>query len=142
MRSHLFGAGTQLFPLGPPGGSRRLTSGRDFASQEYTGHCVRKLCLAWAPRMFVMALLAVSALQPAAAQVKPVRRVLVFNDFGSVSSPGIAEMDREIFDGLQNSSYMVEFYNENLEVTLFPEDASQRQVREWYVRKYSGSCRK
>jgi PAS domain S-box-containing protein len=46
-------------------------------------------------------------------------------------------MDREIFDGLQNPSYMVEFYNENLEVTLFPEEASQRQVREWYIRKYS-----
>jgi PAS domain S-box-containing protein len=86
--------------------------------------------------LFVL-LLAVSALLPAAAQVKPVRHVLVFNDFGSVSSPGMAEMDREIFDTLQNSSYRVEFYNENLEVTLFPEEASQRQVREWYIRKYS-----
>ena len=85
-----------------------------------------------------MALLTISPLLPtAAAQVKPVRRVLVFNDFGSVSSPGIAEMDREIFDGLQKSPYQVEFYNENLEVTLFSDEASQRQVREWYIRRYS-----
>jgi PAS domain S-box-containing protein len=103
----------------------------------YTGRRVRKLCLPWALRTIGMALLTVSTLLPAAAQVKPVRRVLVFNDFGSVSSPGIAEMDREIFDGLQNSSYMVEFYNENLEVTLFPEEASQHQAREWYILKYS-----
>jgi hypothetical protein len=84
-----------------------------------------------------VALLTVSALVPTAAQVKPVRRVLVFNDFGSVSSPGVAEMDRAIFDGLQKSPYQVEFYNENLEVTLFSDDASQRQIREWYIRKYS-----
>jgi PAS domain S-box-containing protein len=91
----------------------------------------------WAKGTFFVVLLEVSALLSAAAQAKPVRRVLVFNDFGSVSSPGIAEMDREIFNALQNSSYRVEFYNENLEVTLFPEEASQRQVREWYFRKYS-----
>jgi PAS domain S-box-containing protein len=84
-----------------------------------------------------MALLTVSAQLPSAAQVKPVRRVLVFNDFGSVSSPGIAEMDREVFDGLQKSPYQVEFYNENLEVTLFSDEASQRQVREWYISRYS-----
>ncbi len=137
MRSPLFGAGTQLFPSGLPGGTCQLSPDSDFTSQQYIGHCFRKLCLPWALRTFVVALLTVGALLPAAAQVKPVRRVLVFNDFGSVSSPGIAEMDREIFDGLQNSSFMVEFYNENLEVTLFPEEASQRQVREWYIRKYS-----
>jgi PAS domain S-box-containing protein len=88
--------------------------------------------------MFVMAILTISPLPPtAAAQVKEVRRVLVFNDFGSVSSPGIAEMDQEVFNGLQKSPYQVEFYNENLEVTLFSDDASKRQVREWYIRRYS-----
>jgi PAS domain S-box-containing protein len=138
MRSRLFGESTQLFHLVLPGGSRRLTSGSDFANQQYIGHRVRKLCLPWALGSFVVALLTLSALFPAAAQVKPVRRVLVFNDFGSVSSPGIAEMDREIFDGLQKSPYQVEFYNENLEVTLFSEGTSQRQIGEWYIRKYSG----
>ena len=137
MRSHLFGAGTQVFPLGLPRGSRRLTSGSDSASQKCTVDHVRKLCLPWALRTFVVALLTVSALLPAAAQVKPVRRVLLFNDFGSVSSPGVAEMDREVFDGLQKSPYQVEFYNENLEVTLFSDEASQRQAREWYIRRYS-----
>lgn len=137
MRSHLFGAGTQVFPLGLPAGSCRLTFGSDSASQQCTVDRVRKLCLPWALRTFVMALLTVSAQLPSAAQVKPVRRVLVFNDFGSVSSPGIAEMDREVFDGLQKSPYQVEFYNENLEVTLFSDEASQRQVREWYISRYS-----
>jgi PAS domain S-box-containing protein len=126
MRYRLFGSGTQLF-----------ASSSDFASQQYAGHHVRKLCLLWALRAFVISLLTVSASLSTAAQVKPVRRVLVFNDFGSVSSPGIAEMDREIFDGLQKSPYQVEFYNENLEVTLFSDEAFQRQAREWYIRKYA-----
>ncbi len=46
-------------------------------------------------------------------------------------------MDREIFDTLQNSRYRIEFYNENLEVTLFSGEAFRRQFHEWYVRKYS-----
>jgi hypothetical protein len=134
MKYHLFGAGPQLFPLALPNGSRRLTSGSDFASQQYIGHRVRKLCLPWALGTFVVGLLTVSVLFPAAAQVKPVRRVLVFNDFGSVSSPGIAEMDREIFDGLQKSPYQMEFYNENLEVTLFSEKAIQKEFFGSYIR--------
>ena len=32
---------------------------------------------------------------------KPVRRVLIFNDFGSVSSPGIALLDQAIAAGLE-----------------------------------------
>jgi signal transduction histidine kinase/ABC-type uncharacterized transport system substrate-binding protein len=66
-----------------------------------------------------------------------VRRVLVFNDFGSISSPGIAALDQAIAAGLASSPYQIEFYNENLEATLFPDEASQHRFREWYIRKYT-----
>ena len=66
-----------------------------------------------------------------------VRRVLIFNDFGSISSPGIAILDQAIASGLASSPYQIELYNENLEATLFPDEASQYQFREWYIRKYA-----
>ena len=72
----------------------------------------------------------------AAAPEMEVRRVLVFNDLGSISSPGFAAIDHAIFVGLQKSPYRIEFYNENLETTLFSQTDSQREFREWYVRKY------
>jgi signal transduction histidine kinase/ABC-type uncharacterized transport system substrate-binding protein len=67
---------------------------------------------------------------------KPVRRVLVFNDFSSVSSPGIALLDQTIATGLENSPYQIELYDETIESTLFPDDASQRRIRDWYAQKY------
>ena len=72
----------------------------------------------------------------AAAEVKEVRRVLVFNDLGTISSPGFAFIDQAIFAGLEKSPYQIEFYSENLETTLFSDKDSQRRFREWYVRKY------
>ncbi len=71
-----------------------------------------------------------------AQHTKPVRRVLIFNDFGSISSPGIVALDQAIAAGLTSSPYQIELYNENLEATLFPDEASQRRFREWYIRKY------
>ncbi len=68
---------------------------------------------------------------------KPVRRVLVINDFGSTSSPGIAALDQAIAAGLETTPYQIELYNENIESTLFPDDASQQRIREWYREKYS-----
>jgi signal transduction histidine kinase/ABC-type uncharacterized transport system substrate-binding protein len=72
-----------------------------------------------------------------AQPTKAVRRVLIFNDFGSISSPGIALLDRAIAIGLESSPYHIELYNENLEATLFPDEASQLRFREWFIRKYS-----
>jgi hypothetical protein len=72
----------------------------------------------------------------AAAPAKEVRRVLVFNDLGSISSPGFAAIDQAIFAGLEKSPYQIEFYNENLEITLFSDPDSQRGFKEWYVQKY------
>jgi PAS domain S-box-containing protein len=71
-----------------------------------------------------------------AAPANGVRRVLVFNDLGSVSSPGFAAMDQAIFTSLEESPYRIEFYNENLETTLFPDTDSQHDFKEWYVHKY------
>jgi signal transduction histidine kinase/ABC-type uncharacterized transport system substrate-binding protein len=72
-----------------------------------------------------------------AEQIKAVRRVLIFNDFSSISSPGIAALDQEIVSGLAISRYQIELYNETLEASLFPDEASQQRFDEWYIRKYA-----
>jgi len=68
---------------------------------------------------------------------QPVRRVLIFNDFSSVSSPGIALLDNAIAKGLETSPYQIELYSENIESTLFSDDTAQRRIRDWYAQKYS-----
>jgi len=73
----------------------------------------------------------------AQAQVKPIRRVLVLSDLGTISSPGFAELDQALFAGLQKSPYQIEFYNEALELTLFSDEGSQRRIHEDFIRKYS-----
>jgi signal transduction histidine kinase/ABC-type uncharacterized transport system substrate-binding protein len=45
-------------------------------------------------------------------------------------------MDQAIFIGLQKSPYQIEFYNENLETTLFSDKNSQREFQHWYAGKY------
>jgi PAS domain S-box-containing protein len=72
------------------------------------------------------------------AQIKPVKRVLVLNDLGIVASPGFAEIDQALYAGLQESPYKIEFYEESLELTLFPDDGPQRRFRKEFIRKYSG----
>ncbi len=132
MRSELFRAGTQLFLLGLPRGGRRLTSCCDFASQQYTGHRVLKLSLPWALWTLVVALLTVSVLLPATAQVKPVRRVFIINELGP-GSPAINLIGGEIRARLP---YQIELYTESLETTLFPDPANQKEFFDSYIRKY------
>ncbi|HTF66909.1 MAG TPA: ABC transporter substrate binding protein, partial [Edaphobacter sp.] len=86
--------------------------------------------------LIVAAILFFSQLLSAHAD-KSVRRVLIFNDFNSISSPGIAILDQAIASGLAKSAYQVELYNETLESTLFSDDATQHRFRDWYIRKYS-----
>jgi PAS domain S-box-containing protein len=74
---------------------------------------------------------------PVAAQVNQVRRVLILDDLGTISSPDFAEVGQAVFLGLQKSSYQIELYQESLQVTLFPDNISQRRFREEFVRKYS-----
>lgn len=71
------------------------------------------------------------------AQVKEIRRVLILNDLGIISSPGFAEIDQAVLAGLQESPYQIELYQESLELTLFPDEVSRRRFREEFVRKYS-----
>jgi PAS domain S-box-containing protein len=71
----------------------------------------------------------------ARTQVKPVRRVLVLNELG-LSAPAITLADQEIRAELEKSPYQIELYSEYLETTLFPDEASQKLFREWYIRKY------
>ena len=94
-----------------------------------------RFAVAMATAVFVLLLLLVPEIT-AAASAKEVRRVLVFNDLGSISSPGFAAMDQAIFAGLEKSAYQIEFYNENLETTLFSDADSQSRLREWYFQKY------
>jgi PAS domain S-box-containing protein len=72
---------------------------------------------------------------PASAQVKDVRHVLIFNELG-LWSPGINAIDQEIFTALRKSPYQIEFYSEDLDTSLFSDEASQRRFRDWYSRKY------
>lgn len=80
-----------------------------------------------------------SLLFPAIAppQLKPIRRVLMLNDLGIIASPGFAEIDQAVFLSLQASPYQIELYHESLELTLFPDEDSQRRFREQFVQKYS-----
>ncbi len=72
----------------------------------------------------------------APAEVDDVRRVLVFNDFDPIASPGVALLDQGIFTAVSQSRYQIECYDENLGANLFTDEASQRHIREWYVRRY------
>ena len=65
---------------------------------------------------------------PAPAKVKEVRRVLILNVFGPLSSPGVALMDEAIVAGLRESPYQIELYSEDLEATLFPDEADSAAI--------------
>ncbi|MGA8740713.1 MAG: hypothetical protein WB561_05960, partial [Terracidiphilus sp.] len=88
--------------------------------------------------MAAVILLAQSSAKSIEAQtLTQVRRVLIFNDFGSISSPGVAGIDRAVAEDLEQSPYQIELYSENLEATLFPDEATQQKFRDWYIQKYS-----
>jgi PAS domain S-box-containing protein len=67
--------------------------------------------------------------------VRPVRRILIFNELGP-SSPVIDAINQEILAGLEKSPYQIELYTEFLETTLFPDLATQSEFLKWYVYKY------
>src|SRR5215469_16607702 len=69
------------------------------------------------------------------AQVKPIKRVLIFYEVGP-NYPAIALIDQGISDTLKNSPYEIEVYREYLDTALFPDQATQREIRDWYARKY------
>ncbi|HXJ89115.1 MAG TPA: ABC transporter substrate binding protein [Candidatus Binatia bacterium] len=72
----------------------------------------------------------------AAAPTKEIRRILVFNTLGYLSSPGVARMDNAIFAALEKVPFQIELYSEDMEGTLFPDEAVQQEFRKWYIHKY------
>ena len=46
-------------------------------------------------------------------------------------------MDQAIVAGLEKAPYQIELYHEELEAALFPDAVSQRDFREWFIRRYS-----
>jgi PAS domain S-box-containing protein len=88
---------------------------------------------------YALLLIAAALLLPqltGAAPQKEVRRVLIFNVFEPLSSPGVAALDEAIVAGLDKSPYQIELYTENLDIDLFPDKASQQEFRDTYARKY------
>lgn len=93
----------------------------------------------YARKSALLLIAAVALLLPpstVAAPPKEVRRVLIFNVYNPLASPGVALMDQAIVAGLQEAPYQIELYSEEMESALFPDETSQREFREWYVRKY------
>ena len=64
------------------------------------------------------------------------RNAFLFSIELGVSSPAVRLVDQEIRTALEKSPYHIEFYTEYLEAILFPDAASQREIRESYIRKY------
>jgi hypothetical protein len=71
----------------------------------------------------------------AGAPFKEVRRVLIVHSLG-FSSPASVIVDQQIRTALDNSPYQIELYEEALQNVLFPDPASQEELRREYVRKY------
>jgi PAS domain S-box-containing protein len=93
-----------------------------------------------AGRTLILSAIAVTLLVSRSTAVPPmmeVRRALVINDLGIISSPGFAELDQAVLTGLQKSPYRIELYQESLDLTLFPDRISQDRYREEIIEKYS-----
>jgi PAS domain S-box-containing protein len=98
-------------------------------------HPVRSACSFFA--FAVVAFLFSSQLPVAAAEeVRSGKRVLIFNDVGTLSSLGIAAIDSAIHARLQKSPCQIEIFNESLETALFSDNVSQDRIRDGYFKKY------
>jgi PAS domain S-box-containing protein len=93
-----------------------------------------------AGRTLILSAIAVTLLVSRSTAVPPmmeVRRALIINDLGIISSPGFAELDQAVLTGLQKSPNRIELYQESLDLTLFPDRISQDRYREEIIQKYS-----
>jgi hypothetical protein len=72
----------------------------------------------------------------AEAQTSEARRVVVLSEVG-LSSPAVSSVVRDLYSTLQlQSPHPIEFYSEYLETELFPDDASQADIRSLFIHKY------
>ena len=69
------------------------------------------------------------------SQVNPIQRVLVLYEVDA-HYPAISIIDQGISDTLRNLPHEIEIYREYLDTALFPDPTTQREIREWYTRKY------
>src|SRR5689334_3798197 len=73
---------------------------------------------------------------PATPPIPTTKRVLILSEMGLVA-PGTNAVIQQLYASLQkNSPYQLEIYLENLETTLFTDDAAQQELRDWYGHKY------
>ena len=104
------------------------------------GQCHFSESVRAAGRTLILSVIAVALLVSRSTAVSPmreVRRVLIINDLGIISSPGFAEIDQAVLTVLQKSPYRIELYEESLDLTLFPDRVSQDRFREKIIQKYS-----
>ena len=85
----------------------------------------------------VIALVLLVSPSTAVSPMREVRRVLIVNDLGIISSPGFAEIDRAVLSALEESRYRIELYQESLDLILFPDEVSQDRFRATIIQKYS-----
>src|SRR5260370_8134145 len=84
-----------------------------------------------AGKLFLIIVAAVAFVFPQSISTqtpKPIRRVLLINDFGYMVSPGIMALDQAIVTELEQSPYPIEFYTETLEATPFSPEALQPTI--------------
>ncbi len=114
---------------------RSLGFGRRNPAQSHFSESVRA-----AGRTLVFSVVAVALLvsrSTAESPMREVRRVLIVNDLGIISSPGFAEVDHAVLTGLEKSPYRIELYQESLDLTLFPDRVSNDRFRVEFIQKYS-----
>jgi len=117
---------------------RRQGSEFPHISRSLFGQGRRWRVAAWGPRAALIFLSFCFPFQTTvAAQVKGTRRVLFLSDLGIPASPGFTEIETAILSNLRNSPYNIEFYSESLEITLFPDEVSKRELSEKLLRRYS-----
>jgi len=109
--------------------------GRCNPAQSYFSEFVRA-----AGCTLILSVIAVALLvsrSAAGSPMREIRRVLIINDIGIISSPGFAEIDQAVLTGLQKSPYRIELYQESLDLILFPDRVSQGRFQEEIIQKYS-----
>jgi signal transduction histidine kinase len=86
--------------------------------------------------LLVSGMMLVLLASTAEAQTNEARRVVVLSEVG-LSSPAVSSVVGDLYSILQRRSpYPIEFYSEYLETELFPDEASQSDIRSLFIRKY------
>jgi len=70
-----------------------------------------------------------------AAQVQPIRRILILNEVNP-SYPAMSSISQGIQTALSSSPYHLEIYAESLDNVLFPDPAVQQKFRDFFIQKY------